>query len=257
MPAGYAHYIFGEKVLDSLDDQYKQLINQHIDLYHIGIHGPDILFYYKTLTKNNIKHQGSLMHQNNAYDFFKEAKLIINNSSDKDSSLCYIYGFITHFVLDHSCHPYIRLQEKELNMTHSEIESELDRKLLVNQGLNPISTSLTKHIHVNDYISSIIAPFFHLKDKDIYQSLKDLLFYLGWIKAPSKIKRYFVYFCMKIGGIYKEYKGLIINYKENKKSKECTYKLLEIMDECVPLAKALIEEYIDNELNDIYHNNYE
>ena len=45
MPAGYAHYIFGEKVLASLDCQYQELIQRHLDLYHIGIHGPDILFY--------------------------------------------------------------------------------------------------------------------------------------------------------------------------------------------------------------------
>ena len=30
MPAGYAHYVFGRKVLDALEPEYKDLIKQHI-----------------------------------------------------------------------------------------------------------------------------------------------------------------------------------------------------------------------------------
>ncbi len=257
MPAGYAHYIFGEKVLNSLDNQYKNIIERNIDLYHIGVHGPDILFYYKTLSNNDIKKLGSTMHNEEAYNFFDEAKEVIHNSKDKEASLAYIYGFITHFVLDHACHPYIGQMEKELNMTHSEIESELDRKLLVNNHLNPLTTSLTSHIKVNQYVTKIISPFFKLKDEDIYQALKDLLFYLGMIKAPGRIKRSFVLACMKIAGIYDEYKGLLINYNENLKSHDCTLELMNKMDSNVILAKRLIECYLDEDLDDIYHNNYE
>lgn len=257
MPAGYAHYIFGQKVLERLDGKYQKIIEQHIDLYHIGVHGPDILFYYKTLTSNDVKKLGSLLHRKEAYDFFQHAKKVIDNSDNQEAAIAYIYGFITHFILDHSCHHYIGQMEKKLEMTHSEIESELDRKLLVMNHLDPLSTSLTSHIHANHDISKIIAPFFKLEEKDIYQSLKDLLFYLGWIKAPGRLKRNFVYLCMKIGGIYDDYHGLLINYKENIKSKECTLKLVKKLDEQVDLTKKLIEEFIENDLDDIYHHDFE
>ena len=52
MPAGYTHYVFGEQVLDQLDENIKKRIMPYIDLYHIGIHGPDILFYYDVYKKN-------------------------------------------------------------------------------------------------------------------------------------------------------------------------------------------------------------
>lgn len=257
MPAGYAHYIFGQKVLESLDKKYQDIIHRNIDLYHIGVHGPDILFYYKTLTSNDIKKLGSLLHQKEAYEFFQYAKKIIAKSQDQEASIAYIYGFITHFVLDHGCHHYIGQMEKQLNMTHSEIESELDRKLLVINHLDPLTTSLTSHIKANHDVSKTIAPFFKLKEKDIYQSLKDLLFYLGWIKAPGKLKRNFVFLCMKIGGIYDDYHGLLINYEENIKSKECTLELVKRLDNHVSLAKKLIEEFMENDLDDIYHHDFE
>lgn len=257
MPAGYAHYIFGQKVFNSLDKNHQEIINRNIDLYNIGVHGPDILFYYKALVSNEIKDLGSLLHQKEAYGFFLHAKKIIDENQHDEAAIAYIYGFITHFVLDHSCHPYIGQMEKELNMTHSEIESELDRKLLVMKHLDPLTTSLTSHIHLNHEVSRIIAPFFDLEEKDIYRSLKDLLFYLGWIKAPGKLKRNFVFLCMKIGGIYDDHRGLLINYEENKTSQQCTLELIKKMDKNVVVAKKLIEEFMDNDLNDIYHHHFE
>lgn len=257
MPAGYAHYVFGQKVLESLDQKYQDIINQNIDLYHIGVHGPDILFYYKTLSANDVKKLGSLLHEKEAYGFFHDAKKVIAESQNQEAAIAYIYGFITHFVLDHDCHPYIGQMEKQLHMTHSEIESELDRKLLVMKQLDPLTTCLTSHIKANHEVSKVIAPFFKLSEKEIYQSLKDLLFYLGWIKAPGQIKRHFVYLCMKIGGIYDEYRGLLINYEENPTSQECTLELVKRLDDNIGVAKKLIEEFMDHDLDDIYHHNFE
>lgn len=256
MPAGYAHYIFGQKVIENLAPHYQKMIKDNIDLYNIGVHGPDILFYYNALTENKIKQEGNALHQRVAYDFFDEAKKIINTQKDT-AYLAYVYGFITHFVLDHSCHPYIAKKQHELNMTHTEIESELDRQLLVNNHLNPVKTSLTDHIHIDHHICSIIAPFFRLDEKTINKTLKDMLFYLNWIKAPGKIKRAFVLQCMKIGGVYDEYHGLLINYEANLKSEKCIQELVTILDEQVMVAKKLIEEFTNQPLNHIYHHNFE
>lgn len=256
MPAGYAHYIFGQKVLAMLDEQHQNIINNHIELYNIGIHGPDILFYYHALSDHPIKKMGSILHQKEAFEFFSNAKNVIKKHHEEDY-IAYIYGFITHFVLDHACHGYISQMEQQYQMTHSEIESELDRKLLVNQHLNPLKTCLTNHIQVSYDNATIIAPFFQLKEKDIYQSLKSLLFYLGWIDAPGKVKRHFVYCCMKIAGIYDEYHGLLISYKENQKSQKDISYLINLLEESTFLAKELIEEFDSKPLSNIYHHNFE
>lgn len=257
MPAGYAHYIFGQKVLNKLKPETKELINRNIDLYNIGVHGPDILFYYNPLSKNKVNQLGSQMHREEAYHFFEFAKEVIKNSKDKEASIAYVYGFITHFTLDHTCHHYVGEVEKETGLTHLEIESELDRAILVKNHLNPLTTSLTTHIHPNQYVSKIISPFFHLEEKDIYKALKDLLLYLGLIKAPGKIKRNMVYLGMKIGGIYHSHRGLLINYEPNEKATDDIKELLNKLNNSVDIAVKLIEEFLDNKLDDIYHNDFE
>lgn len=261
MPAGYAHFDFGQQVYRQLDLKLQEQLRNHMDLYNIGVHGPDILFYHQALKKNEVKDLGFSMHQKKATDFFNNAKHIIIHSLYKEDSFAYICGFITHYVLDSECHGYIGRQEKELHMTHSEIESEFDRELLVQQGKDPLRTSLTSHIHPSLEVSQVIAPFFHLTDKDIYKSLKDLLFYLRMIKAPGKLKRGIVLFAMKIAGIYPHYKGLMINYEKNEISRECIDELIRKKNQAVKLAVALIEEYSlhlnDNNLNERFGQTYE
>lgn len=56
MPAGYTHYVFGEQVLDQLDESIKKRIMPYIDLYHIGIHGPDILFIMMSIKRIQLNH---------------------------------------------------------------------------------------------------------------------------------------------------------------------------------------------------------
>ena len=47
MPTTYAHFRFGNDVLKVLPDEMKKTINKNIELYNIGLHGPDILIYNK------------------------------------------------------------------------------------------------------------------------------------------------------------------------------------------------------------------
>ena len=46
MPTTYAHDLFGQKVYRQLPDQVKEIIRKNGELYRIGLHGPDIFFYY-------------------------------------------------------------------------------------------------------------------------------------------------------------------------------------------------------------------
>ena len=53
MPTTYAHDLFGKEVYKKLPSDMKALIRRHGDLYRIGLHGPDILFYYM-VSKNPV-----------------------------------------------------------------------------------------------------------------------------------------------------------------------------------------------------------
>ena len=46
MPTTYAHDLFGKRVYRKLSAKLQHLIRSNGNLYRIGQHGPDILFYY-------------------------------------------------------------------------------------------------------------------------------------------------------------------------------------------------------------------
>lgn len=46
MPSTYAHYRFGEDIKRQLYGREKLIIEKYQDLFEIGLHGPDILFYF-------------------------------------------------------------------------------------------------------------------------------------------------------------------------------------------------------------------
>jgi len=46
MPSTYAHYRMGQEVIKQVSVPAHDIIMKHKQLYDIGLHGPDILFYY-------------------------------------------------------------------------------------------------------------------------------------------------------------------------------------------------------------------
>ena len=45
MPTTYTHDLFGKKVYRQLPEEIRKVIRENGNLFRIGLHGPDILFY--------------------------------------------------------------------------------------------------------------------------------------------------------------------------------------------------------------------
>ena len=60
MPTTYAHYKFGKEVLSALPRPLQNSIEAHRELFDIGLHGPDILFYYNALKNRGIHFMNNL-----------------------------------------------------------------------------------------------------------------------------------------------------------------------------------------------------
>lgn len=254
MPTTYAHYRFGKDVLKILPSEIQKIINENIELYNIGLHGPDILFYYKPFNKNKVNSLGTFLHENKARNFFEHSIEIINsidNENIKNASLSYIYGFICHFGLDCSSHNYINKETSQKNISHSEIEAEFDRLLLTMDNLNPIKTKLTNHINPNKDNANVIHQFFNnISCDEIESTLKSMKLFLNSLVAPSKIKRNIIYALLTIAGKYDDMHGLIINYKPNPNCLFSNNMLLEIYKKRITKAKDLIISYTQS-LNEI------
>lgn len=191
MPASYTHYYFAREVYANLNDSdIQKIIGKYPDLYFIGCHGPDINFFYRPYKGNKIIDQAYAIHDAPGYQFFVQAIKTANQSPNREASWSYLLGFLTHFILDSNCHPYINnVIEPQTNEYHSTIESQYDRRFIIKDRLDPMTTHIRDHIVISRFNSEIIAPFFGLKPETIMSSLRGFKFFDGFFVTSSKLRR--------------------------------------------------------------------
>lgn len=171
MPASYTHQQFGNQVLNKLENTtIKKIINDNLNLYNIGLQGPDILFFYQPLKKNPVNTLGNQLHQDIARAFFENAMKLLKEQPN-EKSLAYILGFINHFILDSECHGYIDKTMINREIGHFEIERDLDQRFMI-LNHESFNYSTPKHYQINLENAKIIAPFFNLAPATILASLK-------------------------------------------------------------------------------------
>ena len=243
MPAAYAHYTFGRRVLEELNIELRENINNNIELFHIGLHGPDILFYYKPLKSNEINKLGHEIHRISADSFFERARAIISVSGDERAS-AYVAGFICHYMLDSQCHPYIRTREDKIS--HNEIETEFDRAVMLKDSLNPITFKPTGHIVPSIENARCISRFFpEAAPEEILKSLGSMKFYLNLLVAPGKVQRALLTTALKITGSNDKI-DLIKKYSPNEECLEINDVLMRLYNEGIKPAARVIEEYFNS-----------
>lgn len=244
MPSTYAHYKFGQDVLLRLPEELQTVIKNHLPLYHIGLHGPDILFYYHPLFQHPVNRLGYRLHEDKAIVFFQNALSTLKEMPDPEAGLAYILGFICHFSLDSECHPYIDYKIRHSNMTHTEIESDFDRRLLRDAGCRPEYTCLTAHIHPRHGDAEIIARFFpQISQNHIEKALSSMIYYNRLLLAPGKWKRNLVLTLLRITGNYRELHGLLMPKFPRTGCEDSTNELMRRSRAAIPVAVRLCENF--------------
>ena len=244
MPSTYAHYRMGQEVIKQVSSPARDIIMKHKQLYDIGLHGPDILFYYHPLVTNPVNAIGYGLHERSGKYFFGKAAEIIETASDKEAALAYIYGFICHFALDSTCHGYIDEKIAQSGVSHTEIEVEFDRSLMIEDGKDPVRQDLTKHIVPSMENASVIAPFFQgAEPKQVKKALKGMIQNNHLLLAPSRLKRVLIYAILRLSGNYKEMHGLLVNFEANPACEDSTAKLHQLYAVAKSRAVMLIDAY--------------
>ncbi len=77
---------------------------------------------------------------------------------------------MTHFILDSSCHPYVRKRIKETGISHTEI-TDWDFEVMQRDGRNLNHYKRACHIKDKKEIAAVIAPYFKKSAKQIQVSL--------------------------------------------------------------------------------------
>lgn len=262
MPSTYAHYRMGQEVLGKVSDSVAEVIQQYPDLYNIGLHGPDLLFYYNALNKNHVNTAGVALHKLPGRFFFERTAELIRSRQLDPAYLAHAYGYICHFALDVSCHRFVEEQIKTTGVGHLALETELDRRLLTMDGKNPLAARVTGHLIPGRETAEVIKDFYPgLTTEEILKSIKDMGFYLNLLVSPGRIKYGFKVNCLKLVGKFDSVGGLLMDRKEKTACKESVDRLLELYEQGKKLAVRLIEEYMayikkEAELDSLYDYNF-
>jgi hypothetical protein len=112
MPSSVTHAYFGLDLYDRLNVDKRKLLKSYKNHLKTFAQGPDVLFFYKLFCPKygkNVRLLGHYMQRSNTQDFFINLITEIKKSklNKNPEVLSFLYGFISHYVLDMTMHPYI------------------------------------------------------------------------------------------------------------------------------------------------------
>lgn len=246
MPSTYAHRRFGANVLAMLPAELAQTIGQHRQLFDVGLHGPDLLFYYHALKSNPVSTLGNAMHDKPGRVFFERARGVVRQAEDRQAALAYALGFVCHFALDSTCHPYVERYTRERGVTHCEIETEFDNALMRKDGLDPLKFFTAGHICPTEVNARVITPFYEgISEQQTLEALKGMVSVHRLLQASNPVKRWVVLTGMKVVGKYDGLHGLVANPVPAPQCTESSTELEKLFAQAMPLAVRLIEEFAE------------
>ena len=261
MPTTYAHWRFGDKCIRMLPDDLQNIILNNRAIFDYGVHGPDIFFYYNCLKHNEVNRYGSAMHDIPYKDTLAQIKENFKKTENKDMALSYLLGFTCHFTLDSYCHGFIEKVDETMPYSHGKIESQFDRYLLIKDGFNPVTKSVTDMFHPDEKMAKVISGLFNKFDEDIiYKTLKDQKLYLNLLKDNSDIKRFFLTTAMDIAKV-PSFKDLLITKENVEELKPINIRLNKYFDMALKHYPVLADSLIGylsnkNELNTYFKHNF-
>ncbi len=171
MPAVVSHYIMSEKLIEYIREQYPSFeLNKTAFIW--GGNGPDFLFCHRILPwqrGRSYNKVGTLIHRlppENVLGYL----VSYAKEAGSDTAMSYALGFISHYALDSTAHPYIICLAEELaavngvhaSTCHNDIESNLDVLLYERIYKKPVSSVSLKTLSpLDSNIMNIIADMIH------------------------------------------------------------------------------------------------
>ena len=145
MPDFAVHSIFGEELLPSPQVQNILPGPRELAPWQWGLQGPDPLFF-----RGGTSPVGSRMHQAPPEKLFQAMVRQLGRLSGppRDTAAAWLWGFLAHYVLDRTVHPYVLAKQKEMarlipgatgNALHYQVETDMDTDLYLLVHRQPVT----------------------------------------------------------------------------------------------------------------------
>lgn len=212
MPDILTHTICAHKSINNLKQEYKDLVSNNKEIFYLGAQGPDLFFYYKVFPwqdSKNISEFGTLIHSNSPNKFFLNGINIIKSLEDniiKEKLMVYLAGFLTHYSLDTTAHPYVFYHSGIVSThNHKYLECTIDtllneiydtKKMGIDKFYNSINLKDDDRTIVSNFLSELVYKTFDKKVESdiIYTSTKDMKMVIKLLFDPKFLRRKFYSF---------------------------------------------------------------
>ncbi len=140
MPLITTHNFFANDVLVNSNKKITAILQKKKNIYELFAQGTDPFIFYQFFSSKKIDFQ-RICHTQNTDTFFLKfiEKIKEKNLLHNPSVLASLFGFLTHYVLDSTIHPYIvyktgfydkkRKETLKYNGLHNKMEMEIDAYL--------------------------------------------------------------------------------------------------------------------------------
>lgn len=186
MPSNYAHYRFGAQLLPTLPAETQRTVKRFRRMYDVGLHGPDLFFYYNPFLQTRTGALGGKFHEQSGREFFGRVART-QRLDPSEAGLAYLYGVLCHYTLDSICHPFVRQKTLEGPAGHSEMETEFDRFLLEKDGkVPPHAQDMSLHMQLTPGECQTVAAFYPpARRKQIQDCVKNMAFFTRLLASPE------------------------------------------------------------------------
>lgn len=167
MPGFVTHYVFGVNAYKNLPDpDIKRIIKERKNAFSLGLQGPDLFFYFMPSSLGFKPNIANIMHKKRTGDFFRsliDAVSIFDKKKDYEIAYAYIQGFMGHYLLDTTMHPYVYSRvgtsvSKQTLGIHFGLETDIDREVLMHyKGVRQNDFSHVSVISLSKREKNIIA----------------------------------------------------------------------------------------------------
>lgn len=165
MPDIVVHNAMGRKVLQGLPEEVRRRIN--MDIFRLAVNGSDPFLYYRWFAlpfRHGINKRQGIMHRTRTGEYL----LALARRAQDDQVFSYLAGFLCHYALDSTAHPYIIKEKGGVGGgRHTFIEHWLDRVELARQGKRLKDRPITRELFPPFYPESM-QPVLDTTAREVY-----------------------------------------------------------------------------------------
>ena len=209
MAGTITHAYFCLDLYDKLSIRSKELLIDQKENLKVFSQSTDTLYFYNLVSLNKgkkIRQFGIYTQKAKTYEFFSTLINYIkyNNLVYNKQVMAYLYGMLSHYILDSTIHPYIiyrtgifKKEDKKTykyNMLHEELETYIDNYLIrIRNGIKPNKLKCYKYCFNIDNFDKDLIEVIDFTYKQVFNIDNFHKYYLKSIKQMKSFYKIFRY----------------------------------------------------------------